>query len=110
MKIAISATGNGPTEKMDSRFGRCPFFVTFDTETEKFDSFENPAASAAGGAGPAAARELAKNNVELVITGHVGTNAEQALSAAAIKVITDFTGTVQEVLDAYLLKDESKSE
>jgi len=110
MKIAISATGNGPTEQMDSRFGRCPFFVTFDTETEEFDSFENPAATAAGGAGPAAARELAKNNIELVITGHVGTNAEQALSAAAIKVVTDNTGTVQEVLDAYLQNKESKSE
>lgn len=110
MKIAISSTGSEATEQMDSRFGRCAFFITFDTETEKFDGFENPATFAAGGAGPAAARELAKNNIDVVITGHVGANAENALKAAAIKVVTEYTGTVQEVLEAFLQNDESKSE
>ena len=107
MKIAITSTGGSLTAQMDSRFGRCAYFVVYDTETEKINAFSNPAAAFSGGAGPAAARELTKNNVEVLITGHVGTNAEQALNAAGIKVVTNYTGTVQEVLDAYAKDNEA---
>ncbi len=106
MKIAVTATGGSLTAQMDSRFGRCNYFVIYDTDTEKINAFSNPASAFSGGAGPAAARELTKNNVEVLITGHVGTNAEQALDAAGIKVVTDYTGTVQEVLNAYLKNKE----
>ncbi len=101
MKIAITSTGGSLTAQMDSRFGRCAYFVIYDTETKKINAFSNPASEFSGGAGPAAARELTKNNVEVLITGHVGTNAEQALKAANIKVVTDYSGTVQDVIDAY---------
>ncbi|RQW09971.1 dinitrogenase iron-molybdenum cofactor biosynthesis protein [candidate division KSB1 bacterium] len=101
MKIAVTATGGALTAQMDSRFGRCAYFVIFDTETKKINAFANPAAAFAGGAGPAAARELTKYSVEVLITGHVGLNAEQALAAANIKVVIGYSGTVQEVLDAY---------
>lgn len=101
MKIAITSTGGSLTAQMDSRFGRCAYFVIYDTEIKKFHAFSNPASAFSGGAGPAAARELAKNKVEVLITGHVGTNAEQALNAAGIKVVTTYTGTIQHVLDAY---------
>jgi predicted Fe-Mo cluster-binding NifX family protein len=101
MKIAITATGGALTAQMDSRFGRCAYFIIYDTETKKFNAFSNPAAAFSGGAGPAAARELVKYSVEVLITGHVGMNAEQALAAANIKVVTGYSGTVQEALDAY---------
>ena len=101
MKIAITSTGGSLTAQMDSRFGRCAYFVIYDTETKKFNAFSNPASAFSGGAGPAAARELVKNKVDVLITGNVGTNAEQALNAAGIKVVTTLTGTVQDVIDAF---------
>lgn len=108
MKIAISSMDKTQSAQMDSRFGRCAYFVVYDTDTEKFDVFENPAVSASGGAGPAAAQELSKNNIDVVITGHVGGNAAQALNAAKIKFVTDVSGTVQEVLDAFLQNQKTE--
>jgi predicted Fe-Mo cluster-binding NifX family protein len=33
MKIAITSTGNHPDAKLDRRFGRCDWFVIFDTSS-----------------------------------------------------------------------------
>ena len=106
MKIAVTSTGGSLSAQMDSRFGRCAYFVIYDTDTKKMTAFSNPASEFPGGAGPAAARELTKNNVDVLITGHVGIKAEQALEAADIKVVTRESGTVQEGLDAYLENEE----
>ena len=34
MKIAITSTGNSLESHLDQRFGRCDFFVIYDTETK----------------------------------------------------------------------------
>lgn len=104
MKVAVSATGGSMTAQLDTRFGRCAYFVIVDSETMKFTAFSNPASELSGGAGPAAVREIAKHNVEAVITGRAGVNAETALNAAGIKIVTGYTGTVKEVVEAYLKK------
>jgi predicted Fe-Mo cluster-binding NifX family protein len=31
MKVAITSTGNSPESTLDSRFGRCSYFVIYDT-------------------------------------------------------------------------------
>ena len=43
MKIAISSTGPDLTDLVDPRFGRCPFYVFVDTETDEFQAIENTA-------------------------------------------------------------------
>lgn len=102
MKIAISATGGSMNAQLDERFGRCAYFVIVDSETMKFTAFSNPASELSGGAGPAAVREISKYGAEVVITGRIGGNAEAALNAAGIKIVTGYTGTVKEVVAAYL--------
>ena len=102
MKIAISANGSESTAELDSRFGRCAYFVIYDSEEKKYSSIINPAADAAGGAGPAAVAVVAKNNVGVVLTGHLGAKAEQALYAAQIKFCIDYSGIVEDVVSSYL--------
>ena len=34
MKIAITSTGDSQDSKLDERFGRCSFFVVYDTESK----------------------------------------------------------------------------
>jgi len=102
MKIAVTAKGGSLNAAIDERFGRCEYFVIFDSETNRFNAIFNPAAAQAGGAGPSAAREIAKYGAEVLITGSVGQNAQQALEAAGIKIVTGARGTVKETIDNYL--------
>jgi predicted Fe-Mo cluster-binding NifX family protein len=101
MKICVSAVANNLDAQIDPRFGRCPFFVIVDSETLQFDSIPNMASGAMGGAGIQAAQTIASKGVKVLITGNVGPNAFQALSAAGIKIVTGAFGTVREVVERY---------
>jgi predicted Fe-Mo cluster-binding NifX family protein len=68
-----------------------------------FEVLPNIGADAIHGAGLQTAQLVANKGVEIVITGNIGPNAYQALSAAGIKVITGATGTVREVVERYRL-------
>lgn len=102
MRIAFSTNGSSMDDPVESRFGRCKRFLLYDTETEETIIVENEAAQASGGAGIQAAEMLARNGVKLVLTGHVGGNASQTLSASQIEVIQGQTGTIREALESYL--------
>jgi predicted Fe-Mo cluster-binding NifX family protein len=67
----------------------------------QFEVVPNPALGAIGGAGIQAAQIIASKGAKVVITGNVGPNAFQALSAAGIKIITGAYGTVREVVEKY---------
>jgi len=38
MKIAISATGPSLDDEVESRFGRCPYFIIADPDTMQFEA------------------------------------------------------------------------
>jgi predicted Fe-Mo cluster-binding NifX family protein len=101
MKICVTAVSGNLDAQLDPRFGRCPYFVIVDTETMEFEAIPNTAAGAMGGAGIQAAQTIASKGVKVLITGNVGPNAFQALSAAGIKIVTGAFGTVREVVEKY---------
>ena len=88
MKICVSASSNSLDANVDSRFGRCPYFVIIDSETMEFDLVPNDSTNAAHGAGIQAAQTVVNKGVKVVITGNVGPNAFQVLSTTGIKVLT----------------------
>ncbi|MDZ7635394.1 MAG: NifB/NifX family molybdenum-iron cluster-binding protein [Bacteroidales bacterium] len=53
MKVAITSTGQSLESKLDQRFGRCAFFVIYDTETGGVEILPNPNKEAEEGAGRA---------------------------------------------------------
>lgn len=101
MKIGITSIGKDLDAEVDPRFGRCRYFLIVDTDTMKFDIISNESAMATGGAGIQAAQIFAKSGAEFLITGNIGPNAFQTLSAAGIKVITGIQGRVKEALERY---------
>ena len=41
MKIAFTSKGKTLQSEVDARFGRCPFFVIYDTETKEIEVIDN---------------------------------------------------------------------
>jgi len=101
VKICVTASGNNLDASIDPRFGRATYLAIVDSESMAFETILNAAAGAMGGAGIQAAQALAKKGVNVLITGNVGPNAFQALSAAGIKIITGASGTVREAVEKY---------
>ena len=101
MKIAITSQGDDLNAPVDTRFGRCAYFIIIDPKTESFEAVSNPAVDAMGGAGPQAAQTIADKGAEAVITGNVGPNAFQTLRAANIKIYQGASGVVKEILAKY---------
>ena len=110
MKIGITSTGETLDSEMDQRFGRCRYFIIFDTESMEFEALSNENAMTSGGAGIQAAQTIANKGVDVVITGNVGPNAFQTLSAAGIAVFTGATGTIKELIEKYKKGELKKTE
>ena len=101
MKIGVSSTGENLDANVDQRFGRCKYFLIVDTESMEFEVLSNENAMASGGAGIQAAQTIAKTGTEVVVTGNVGPNAFQTLSAAGMKIFTGASGTIKESIEKY---------
>jgi len=101
MRVAISAIGSDLNSPVDQRFGRCNVLIILETDTLNFKAVPNSSVGVAHGAGIGAAQNVAQENVEAIITGHVGPNAHMALSQAGIEVYTGANGTVLEAVEAF---------
>jgi len=101
MKLVISAAGSGPDAQVDPRFGRCSYFVVYDTDNGIYEAMPNAAGAAAGGSGIQAAQALVNAGVGVVLTGNIGPNAFQVLQAAGIKCYVGASGTVKDAVGAY---------
>jgi predicted Fe-Mo cluster-binding NifX family protein len=98
MKAAVTAKSPSLDSVLDSRFGRCHYFVIVDTDTGEFDAVKNEAAELGSGAGVQSARMLASKGVQQLLTGACGPNAIETLQAAGIQVVSGCSGTVRQVL------------
>jgi predicted Fe-Mo cluster-binding NifX family protein len=99
MKIAVAATGGSLDAQVAEQFGRCRFFLIVDSESDRFEAFSNPASGMAGGAGPAAAQEMARRGAQVVLAGKFGPRAQQALQAAGIRCV-ESSGKVRDAVAA----------
>jgi len=101
VRICVTAFSDKPDAAVDPRFGRCRYFVILDPETMSYDVVENAGLNATGGAGIQAAQTIVNKKVDVVITGNIGPNAFNVLSAAGIKTVTGVSGTVKDVVERY---------
>ncbi len=101
MKIAVSAMNTDLDAQVDPRFGRCQYFIIVDSDTLEYESIENPNIGAVGGAGIQSGQLISEKGVQVILTGNVGPNAFQALSAAGLQIITGVTGTVKSAIQRF---------
>jgi predicted Fe-Mo cluster-binding NifX family protein len=110
MKIVVSANDADLDGAASPVFGRCPTYVFVDTETMEFEAVDNPAASAAGGAGIRAAQFVVERGAQAVISGRVGPNALDVLQAANVPVYPFGGGTVRQAVKAFKAGQLSSTE
>jgi len=109
MKICITSTSNNLDAPLDPRFGRCAYLLIVDVETMRFEAVPNLASGATGGAGIQAAQTIADKGAKVLVTGNVGPNAFQALSAAGIEIVTGASGSVRETIEKFKMGELRKT-
>lgn len=102
MLVAASSSGETLDSPVDQLFGRCPFFLLVDTDTMTHRALPNPAVGASGGAGIAAAQFVVRQGAKAVLTGNVGPNAMQVLTAGEVPVYSVGDQTVSAAIAAFL--------
>ena len=87
MKVAISSTGSSPDAKLDSHFGRCSFFVIYDTETAATEYIPNPNKENIEGCGPLSVQFVASRGVKKIISGEFGAKVKAVSDSFQIQLI-----------------------
>ena len=106
MKIAISSIGKNLESEVDSRFGRCPYFIIMEIDKEKKKienkkTIENPAITQFGGAGPTAAQLVGNEKIDAVISVNLGPRAFQVLNQLGIKIYQG-KGKIKDVVQDFM--------
>jgi predicted Fe-Mo cluster-binding NifX family protein len=87
MKIAITSTGDSLDSVLDERFGRCSYFVVYDTESKSMEFIPNPNKEAENGAGPASVQVIASRNVSKIVSGEFGMKIKSLVDSLQIQMI-----------------------
>jgi predicted Fe-Mo cluster-binding NifX family protein len=87
MKVAITSKGNTLESVIDSRFGRCAYFVIYNTESSSVEFLPNPNKDVEEGAGPASVQLIASRNVNKIISGEFGMKIKSLLDSLKIQMI-----------------------
>jgi predicted Fe-Mo cluster-binding NifX family protein len=101
MKVAVSSSGTNLDSQIDPRFGRCAYFVIVNTDDMSFEAFDNEGVALGGGAGIQSSQFVASKGAGAIITGNIGPNAVQALSATGVEIFMGQTGSVGEAVERY---------
>ncbi len=101
MRVAITSTGQSLESRLDQRFGRCAFFVIYDTETGGVEILPNPNKDAEEGAGPASVQLVASKEVQKIVSGEFGVKIKSLLDSLKIQMIVykEKEKTVKSVID-----------
>jgi predicted Fe-Mo cluster-binding NifX family protein len=101
MKVAVSSSGTNLDSQIDPRFGRCAYFIIVNTDDMSFEAFDNEGIALGGGAGIQSSQFVASKGAGAIITGNIGPNAVQTLSATGVEIFMGQTGSVGEAVERY---------
>lgn len=101
MKIILSSDGTNKDSNLDKRFGRCEFFVIYDTEKDTYEAVVNSGINASGGAGIKAANQVIELGTEVLITGSLGPNAFELIEKSDIKAFSSEVMTLVQAIAEY---------
>lgn len=101
MKIAMASTGNALDSNIDSSFGRCAWFVIYDTESGGMEFIPNPHKDMEEHAGQAAVELISSRKVSKIISGEFGAKIKPLLDSMNIQmiVVKDSAKTISHIIE-----------
>ncbi len=101
MKVAITSTGDTLESKLDQRFGRCAWFVIYDSDSGETEMIPNPNKDVEEGAGPASVQLVASKGVKKIVSGEFGAKIKSLLDNLQIQMVIykEPEKTVQSVIE-----------
>jgi predicted Fe-Mo cluster-binding NifX family protein len=104
MKIVVSSPSESLEDNVDSRFGRCKYFLLIETEDKNIVShkaFENQGNIQMHGAGIKAAEQVGELKADKLITGNLGPNASNVINQLGIEVY-QASGSIKKAINDLL--------
>ena len=83
-------------------FGRAPYFLLHNSETNTEETLDNPAAQAQGGAGIKAAQFVVDQHADALITVRCGENASEVLLDAKVAIYKSLPVSAAKNVKAYI--------
>lgn len=83
-------------------FARAPYFAIYDTDTNKIEYLDNPAAKVQGGAGIKAAQFVADSQADVLITLRLGENSAEILNEIGMKIYKSSYEGVKANINAFI--------
>jgi len=100
MKIAITSQGDQLDSLIDERFGRCSYFVIYDTESQTTAFIPNPNKTIEEGAGPASVQLLANMEILKVVAGEFGAKIKPLMESLKMEMIIEKEPkTIKEIIE-----------
>ena len=88
MKIVITSTGDSIENNLDIRFGRCAYFMFYDTESKECELAPNVNRDLDEKAGFEAVHFIKSKGVEKAVSGVFGIKIKSLMIDAGIQMIT----------------------
>lgn len=101
MKLALPVDDKSLDKEVCQSFGRTPYFLIYDTDSEDSVFLDNSAAASQGGAGIKAAQTIVDNGVNALITPRCGENAADVIKAANISIYKSINSSIQDNIKAF---------
>lgn len=100
MRIAIPVNGGTVDTDICVSFGRAPYLMIHDTETNTSSCIANPGAASQGGAGIKAAQAVVDQKVDALLTPRMGQNAADVINLANISMYQTAGADIAQNLEA----------
>lgn len=110
MKVAVPVDDKLMESAVCPSFGRAPYFLIYDSDTQEGEFLDNKAAASQGGAGIKAAQTIVDHQIKALLTPRCGQNAAEVIKAAKVDIYRTVNKTAQENIDAYLAGELSMLE
>lgn len=104
MKVLIPSTGESLEDSIDNRFGRCQYYIIYETDKENFEIFRNSFCEVEKTAGSSLALASINYGVDVVIVSRIGKKPFDLLQAANIRLYkASESSTIRNAIANYLL-------
>jgi predicted Fe-Mo cluster-binding NifX family protein len=86
MKLFLTASGNSMSDVIDPSFGRCSYFLIYETEDDSYEFIENSYQNEQTSVGASVAEYVVDSDIKTVISVNPGPRAFKIFQDAGIEV------------------------